>query len=178
MKKLLQIGSVLGVIALALVLVIPFGASAESDKPAKGLEKATQAIQKMDAKLSGDLEKAWKIGDNEHSVMIRANGEFRVHGAKVNSVSDSVLNVSLFGFSRDVNVAGAKLIGGGNALSLADFKAGDVLVATGKFDAQAKTITVSEIHNLSFRKDTSTIEARIAELLKMVRQLQNQLKNR
>lgn len=177
MKKFLQIGSVLSVLALALAITVP--ASAESEKSAKGLEKALQAVQKAETKLSNNLEKAWKIGDNENSVMIRADGEFRVHGVKVNSVSasSSMLNVSLFGFSRDVNVAGAKLIGGGQAISLSEFKAGDVLAATGRFDAQAKAITVSEINNLSSRKDTSAIESRIEELLKMVRRLQEQLKN-
>jgi len=116
----------------------------------------------------------------EAAVTIRANGDFRVSGVSVNSVNSStnVINVSFFGFTRDVNVSGAKIFGGGQEISLGDIQAGDKLNASGNYNVTTRAITVYEIKNVTMRKNTLDIQARIQQLLEMIQKLQEQLRSR
>jgi len=117
--------------------------------------------------------------DGGKSVIMKSNGDFKVSGVTVNSVSTStnVLNVSFFGFTRDVNVGGVKIIGGGNMITLADIQPGDKLTGRGNFNESTRAITVSEIRDVSFTsRNTTNIRARIQELWDLIQKLQNQLK--
>ena len=116
----------------------------------------------------------------EAAVTIRANGDFRVSGVTVNSVSSSTnaINVSFFGFSRDVNVSGAKIFGGGKEIPLGDIQAGDKLNASGNYNVTTRAITVYEIKDVTMRKNTLDIQARIQQLLEMIQKLQEQLRSR
>ncbi|MEW5907809.1 MAG: hypothetical protein AB1643_01330 [Patescibacteria group bacterium] len=121
----------------------------------------------------------FKKSDESRSVTMKFNGNFIVSGVVVNSVSTSTntLNVKFYGFNHDVNVSGAKIIGGGQRITLDDFKPGDVLSGKGNFNENTRVIVVSKINNLSFRgRATSSIQARIQELLNLIRQLEEKLK--
>ena len=84
--------------------------------------------------------------------------------------------VEFFGFTREVSVAGARLIGGGKSVTLADFQTGDMLTGKGTFNPTTRAISVQEVHNLSYRNRASAdINARIQALLEMIRKLQEQI---
>lgn len=166
MKKF---AALMGVIALGITLSLPVSAAEKaSSTKVTGVQKKLAAFE-------------FKISDNERSVAMKVNGEFRVSGVKVNSVDTAAntVNVTFYGFTRNVNVSGANFIGGGKDITLADVKAGDILNAVGKYDETTRTITVSQIHDVSFNSssaaDTSKIQAKIQELLKMVEALKAKL---
>ena len=142
-------------------------------------KKITQMEKKLD-RFEDRLEDAWKYNDGRSAVVMHANGDFRISGVKVKSVNadGKKITVEFFGFSREVSVDGTRLIGAGKAITLADFKEGDMLTGSGNFNAATRTISVREVHNLSYRTRQSTdIEARIKELLEMIRQLQEKIRS-
>jgi ribosomal protein S30 len=164
---------------LAATTVAPVAVFAESNGSGKKVDKAVTALQKNIEKFEDRIEKAWEINDGRRAVTMNASGDFRVSGVEVVSVnaSSNILRVRFFGFERDINVTGARLIGGGRTITLADFQAGDKLSGSGNFNETTRAITVKEIHNLSYRnRNTANVEARIQELLKMIEQLKEQLK--
>ncbi len=125
----------------------------------------------------GDMEN----DSAEHqSVKINANGDFTVTGAVVNSVSSStnMVNASLYGLSKDVNLGSATLVGRGHAITISDISVGDKVSAKGNYNAATRTITVSELHDISFKsREIQDIQSKIQALLDMVRKLQDQLKS-
>lgn len=180
--KTIKKAALLGVVAFMLsVLVLAPAVRAEgTENSPKGTEKKITAMEKKVGRLDDAFEKFQEEKDTPGRMAImRDNGDFRVRGVVVNSVSasTSVLNVSYFGLSRDINVAGAKLIGGGKEIQLSDFKAGDKLSASGNYNESTHVITVKEIHNLSFVKNSRAdeIQKRINELLKLIESLRAKL---
>lgn len=144
----------------------------------KRLDKQIDHVEKTMGRFEDTVEKAWTVNVGERAVTMHGNGNFRVSGVKVNSVnaSGNMLNVEFFGFNRDVSVAGAKFIGGGKTITLADFQAGDMLSGNGNFNSSTKVLTVNEVHNLSYRNRASgDLQLRINELLNLVKKLQEQL---
>ena len=175
------IAKILGTsLVLVLTLVIAGSALARED------ENENSSSVKSHATLGwGEMKKLVdsSIKDSavrEAAVTIRANGDFRVSGVTVNSASSStnVINVSFFGFTRDVNVSGAKIFGGGKEISLGDVQAGDKLNASGNYNVTTRAITVYEIKDVTMRKNVLDIQARIQQLLEMIQKLQDQIRAR
>ena len=165
-------------LVLVLTLVIAGSALArERENENESKSQGTVGWGEM-KKLTESSVKDSAVG--EAAVTIRANGDFRVSGVTVNSASSSsnVINVSFFGFTRDVNVSGAKIFGGGKEISLGDIQAGDKLNAFGNYNVSTRAITVYEIKNVTMRKNTSDIQARIQQLLEMIQKLQEQIRSR
>lgn len=120
-----------------------------------------------------------EIQGTQESVIIQPNGNFRVTGATVNSVNSSAntINASIYGFSRDVNVAGATIYGGGKQIALTDMQSGDKIVASGTFSESTHVITVQDINDVSYTsRNASNIQSQIQALMQQVQQLQQQLK--
>ena len=120
----------------------------------------------MDREMPGDKE----------GVHMTPDGKFRVTGATVNSVStgDQTINATLFGFSKTVSVNGAKLIGAGHAITLADIAAGDKLAATGTYNAGTHAITLLEIRDVTYKvriTPTNNFQDQINALLKRIEEL-------
>lgn len=120
------------------------------------------------------------VNGDQPSVVLRPNGDYRVTGVTVNSVSSSTntLNVSLFGFSKDVNISGAKIFAkGGGAITINDIKVGDKLISIGNYNSSTKVITVNEIRDISITKagNDSAIQQRIQQLLEMIKKLRDQI---
>jgi DNA-directed RNA polymerase subunit L len=164
---------------LLLTTVLPLTTDAKSE--GEKMEKALNKVEKKLEKFEDKIESAWNVHAGERAVTMRANGDFRVSGVEVVSVnaSSNILRVRFFGFERDINVAGARLIGGGRTITLADFLAGDKLTGSGNFNESTRAITVRDIHNLSYRNrgvNTTAIQNRINELLEAVRKLEEQLR--
>lgn len=120
------------------------------------------------------------VAGDQQSGIIRPNGDFRVTGVTVNSISTSTntLNVSFFGFTRDVNISGAQIFArGGAAITISDIRAGDKLVATGNFNSSTKALTVKQIRDVSLERSNAAdnLQQRINQLLELVKKLQDQL---
>ena len=183
MKKSLLVG----LIAIALVVaILPVASVFAENNNNNGnsnsiLKNANGMINKMDNMLS-----QWENNFNKNvqnrqsqSVSMNANGDFKVTGVTVNSVnvSGNSMNVSFYGFSRDVNVSGAKFHGPNGDIALGDISAGDKLVGTGNFNSSTHAITVSDVYDLTLNlKSASDIQSKIQSLMDIVNQLQAQLK--
>lgn len=176
----------IGMVVAMLVSVVGVGVYAENDDNAtmhsidKKAEKRLDKVEKHLESFENKIESAWSVNDgNKRAIIMQGDGSYRVSGVRVVSVnaSGNMLTVEFFGFTREVSVAGARIIGGGKQITLADFQAGDVLMAKGTFNQNPKEIGVQEVHNLSYRnRASSDINARIQALLEMIRKLQEQIK--
>ena len=167
----------LGIMAAVLVSAMGVGVYADNDE--KKVEKQLDKTEKQLESFESRLENAWGLNDgNKRAVTMQGDGSYRVSGVKVVSVnaSGNMLMVEFFGFTREVGVAGARLIGGGRSITLADFQAGDVLTGKGTFNQTTRTIGVQEVHNLSYRNRASTdINNRIQALLDQIKKLQERI---
>ena len=176
-KKLLAAG------LAAVVLATMVGASftyAENDnddhndKANKSIKSTVKTLEKLDDRLERGSEWVMKSVDMARAVQMKDNGEFHVKGAEVVSVnaSSGLMTARLYGLTREVNVAGAKLHGNGRMLTLADFQAGDKIAAWGKYDESTRVISVTEVKNFTPRSaNNSAIQQRIEELRKMIQEL-------
>ena len=167
----------MGVIVAFLVAAMGVGVYADNndDKADKKLDKLEKQLDSFENRI----ENAWGLNDgNKRAVTMQGDGSYRVSGVKVVSVnaSGNMLMVEFFGFTREVSVAGARLIGGGKNITLADFKAGDILTGKGTFNQSTKAIGVQEIRNLSYRNRVSDdINSRIQALLDQIKKLQERI---
>lgn len=180
----------MGLATLSLLAsALPQAVFAEEGKGTEMKEvHAVAKLEKLDDSLDNfakglrDDDSKW--GGTQESVIIRPSGEFRLTGVHVNSV-DSVgmmLSGGLYGFSKDVSVAGAELHArNGRVLSLGDIKVGDKLIVRGNWDRTSHVITVKYIRDVSVVNDpaaSAKIQSRIDELLKMIAALQAKLHGR
>ena len=165
---------------MAAVLVSAMGVGAYADNNEKKLDKQLNSVEKKLESFESQIERAWGLHDgHRRSVTMQADGSYHVSGVKVVSVnaSGNMLTVEFFGFTREVSVAGARLIGGGKLITIADFQAGDILTGKGTFNQTTRAIGVQEVHNLSYHNRVSTdINNRIQALLEQIRKLQEQIK--
>lgn len=178
------LGALLAVL-ISTVAIVAYAEDDDEDRKMDRMEKKMEkSVNQMERKLEsfeGRIEHAWGLNDgNKRAVTMQHDGTYRVGGVEVKAVnaSSQMLTVEFFGFTRDVSVTGAKLIGGGRTITLADFQVGDKLMGRGSFNPTTRAITVHEVHNLSYRnRASSDIQARIQELLDMIRKLQEQIQS-
>lgn len=165
-----------GALLAVFVSVAAVAVYADNDDMAPGdhMEKRLETFESR-------MEHAWGLQDgNKRAVTMQHDGTYHVSGVEVKAINTSsqMLTVEFFGFTREVSVAGAKLIGGGKTITLADFQIGDKLTGKGTFDPATRAIGVREVHNMTYRNRASTdIQARIQELLEMIRQLQEKIRS-
>ncbi len=174
MKKFATIVSAGALIAvLAVSLGVVSKASADDDN-GKGKDKGMS----MGMMVKDDM--GLGIGDgSRQSAVIRPNGDFQVTGVTANSVStsDNTVNVTFYGFTRTVSVAGATFRAGGRTIALSDIQAGDKLTAKGNWNETTHAVTVSQVEDISARvRNTSDLQVQINNLLELVRQLQERLR--
>lgn len=127
-----------------------------------------------------DAEDVENISAENQSVRINASGDFIVTGAVINSVSSSTntVNASLYGLSKDINLGNATLVGRGHRITISDIAVGDKVSAKGSYNAGTKTITVSELHDISFKsREVQDIQSKIQALLDMIHKLEDQLRS-
>jgi hypothetical protein len=163
-----------------LALIISIGTVfAESENNNKTSDKEYKTTATAITSNSKEKENSgYGVSGTEQTATLKPNGDFKVTGVKVNSVSASTntLNVSLYGISRDINVGNAKISGGSKKITINDIMAGDVLYGSGNYNANTKTATISEITNVTYKtRASSDIQAQINKLLEMIKQLQAQI---
>src|SRR3989344_3872129 len=159
--------------AILLSGVSAMSAFAESDNNKGNAMSGIKA-----EKFVGSEDKVNEFADRSESVNIKPNGEFKLTGVKAVSVSGNSLTGSLYGLTLTVDVGSAKIIGGNSTIAFNEIKAGDVLVVWGTLNKDTKAVSLSKIHILSYsnRGELSRIQARINELLEMLRKLQEKLR--
>src|SRR3989344_3226387 len=148
------------------------------DNGNRGKSNAASHLEKNVMRLVDMAESINNFSDRIESANIKPNGEFKLTGAKAVSVSGNSLTGSLYGLSLTVDVGSAKIGGGNTTIALSDIKAGDVLVVWGTLNKDTQAVTLSRIHDLTYanRGEIDRIQARINELLEMLRKLQEKLK--
>jgi hypothetical protein len=182
MNKKLIVGLLTGLFIVSLAVGLSVNSAfADNNKNEKGKDNGLH-LGNILGKISDDDAEKVGLGlsvDTKESAVLKSDGSFRITGVKVNSVSSSnnVLNISFFGFSRDINVSGAKIIGAGQMVTIGDIQPGDILTGSGKFDRNTHIITVDEIRDVSFVRvvQTNMLQQRIDDLLNLVKKLQDQL---
>ncbi len=141
------------------------------------------AVVSQVAQMNEEAEQSQnqQMQQTQPSVSIDPSGHFTVTGVTVNSVDTgaNTLTVSLYGFTRTINVSGAAITGAGQTnLSLSNIQAGDVLSGTGTFDPTSHEITVSTIVDTSYTvRNRANIQAQINQLLQLLQQLQAQVQS-
>jgi hypothetical protein len=162
--------------AAALMLTASIGSLTAFAKD--GGENEGNKMMKMSPSFMmghGDDEKGKATA--EESVSINASGDFRVTGVMVNSVNVGAnsMNVTFYGFTRDVNVSGAVITGSANLL--AQVVAGDKVSAVGNWNKTTHVLTIKEVRDVTSHAQNGNGDTnqRINQLLEMVRQLQAQL---
>lgn len=173
-----------GLIVSAVVVSAVHGARAHAQESNQGEDREDRNTHDM-IKLDNEDQQGGER-DNEQrgetetkeSAVVNPDGKFNVTGAKVNSIDSASgsVNVTLFGFSRTVTVSGAAIMGAGRTIALGDIQPGDILGATGVFNAATRVISVSRVVDVSYaQRNTVNIQAKIQQLLQMVQALQAQL---
>ena len=194
MKNTIKIVLVLTIaVSLGAVLFANKGVFAENENEHgnQGISNGLAIGRMMNVSESVDKEVnnvmqnfGLEIGANNtnESLVVKPNGDFRASGVSVNSISTStnIINASLYGFSRDLNIAGATIVGAGSNITINDIQAGDKLVVGGNFNETTKAITVSQINDVSARQrvnsvNIASIQQRIQELQDMINKLKAQL---
>lgn len=178
-KKVIILAGLM-VLALIAAFSATSNAKADNDDEDNGLHLGQLKHQLMMSGEMSNLSEGFdmKIDNTQESVVIQPNGNFRVTGAVLNSVSTSTntINASIFNFSRDVSVASATIFGAGKQIVLTDLQAGDKLVVTGNFNRTNHVITISDINDVTYvNRNNLNIQNQIQALMQQVQLLQQQL---
>lgn len=182
-KIITSVFAVLAIFALVIGVSFVRHASAKNDDGDNDSERDNRTSMMENqggVKIHIDEEGMENDSAERQSVKIGENGNFAVTGAVVNSVSSSTntINASLYGLSRDVSLSGATLAGRGHAITISDISVGDRVSARGNFNPATRVITVSELHDVSFKsREVQGIQSQIQALLDLVRKLEDQLKS-
>jgi len=168
-------------ILLAIFLLVSglltFSVFAKSDnqqnngqKQNNELKQVDQLIEKLENFTLPDVE---STKTNPSSLFIGPQGQFRIISGELTSVGSStpaIDGVKVWGVSLNVNVTNAKFSSTGTTAS--SLKVGDKVNIKGTVDS-AGTITASIVHLVSApQQSTSEMQARIIELIKKIRELQ------
>lgn len=108
---------------------------------------------------------------------VEPSGEFKASGVIVNANSAGVLNAKLFGISFNINTANARIEGGATTTMVSDIAVGDKLAISGTIDPATGVISAKRIVDRTLEtRRTGAVRDRIAELMRIVEQLREELK--
>lgn len=185
-KKLfaLSIGSF-----LVLALIVGFGSfkqasadngSEQSKSSENGGNGIGQSVSALTTTLgnSQDVTQSESASSMQESAKLDANGNFTITGATVVSVDTNGNSITgtLYGITKTMSAVGATITGGNGSITLSSIQPGDVLSATGNYNASTHIATLATINDLSYgQQNTANVQTRINQLLQLVQQLQAQL---
>lgn len=178
MTKRINIVSVLAIALLLGASTMAFAREAEPNDDKKGNNgNQIQSVLKSDNSVIKQ--------DGAARLTVDPNGKFSASGLVVNSNSTTVtggvaagtINVKFFGFNFNMRVINAGIEGGSATSTVTEIAVGDKLLVTGSIDQTTGVITAERIvdQTLATRR-TGDIQARITELLRIVDQLREQLR--
>ncbi len=186
-KKILFFAvSMFAVLALVAVSVHPKVVSADQNENEDSGSNQTSSVS---TENHGSIVSQVAQGNNQgnesesesstqESASVKSNGDFSVTGVKVNSVdaSSNSVNVSLYGLSKTVSLAGASIIGSNQNIAVSDIQVGDVLSGSGNYNESTHAVTISRVVDNSYTsRNVSSIQAQIQHLLDLIQQLQAQI---
>jgi hypothetical protein len=187
-KILFLIASILAVLALVVISIHPKIVSADKNESEGEGNNQTSSISTENhgsvvsqmARQNEGENKGSNEGENniQESASLDSNGDFNVTGVKVNSIdaSSNSVNVSLYGLSKTVSLAGVSIIGSNQTISVSDIQVGDILSGSGNYNEATHAITISKVIDNSYTtRNVSSIQAQIQHLLDLINQLQAQI---
>lgn len=161
----------IGVMAVVALLSLSAHTNAFARETESGNNQGQGMMQQQNDN-SGEMMKS-----EASQLSVNPSGEFKATGAIVNSNSAGILNVKLFGINFNINAINAKIEGGVATTTVANIAVGDKLSISGSIDQGTGAISAKQIVDRTLEAQrTGDIRSRIADLLKLVKQLQEQLK--
>lgn len=178
MTKGINKTGVIGIMAIAMMLSLAVHSSAfakEDDNESSndhGQIELTQQRNDNESKGNEDVMKG-----EAAQLRVEPSGEFKASGVVVNTNSGGVLNVKLFGINFNINTVNAHIEGGATTTVVSDLAVGDKLSIAGTIDPTTGVISAKQIVDRTLEsRRTGDVRSRIAELMRMVEQLQEQLR--
>ena len=147
----------------------------QSQANVSSTENHGSAVSAVAQENSGESESE---SSTQESASIKSSGDFSVTGVKVNSIdaSSNSVNVSLYGLSKTVSLAGASIMGSNQTISVSDIQVGDILSGSGNYNEATHAVTISRVVDNSYTtRNVSDIQAQIQHLLDLIQQLQAQV---
>ncbi len=176
---------------LVLALIVGFGSfkQASADNGSEnGIGQAVSTFAKtlgenqsstnQTSGSSQEVTQSESESSMQASAKIDANGNFTITGVTVVSVdaTGNSITGTLYGITRTVSTVGATITGGNAGIALSSIQPGDIVSATGNYNASTHTATLSTVDDLSYaQQNTANVQSRINQLLQLVQQLQAQL---
>lgn len=120
-----------------------------------------------------------ELGEGKETVLVHANGNFRLTNVMVNSVDvgGNSITGTMLGLTRTANVGGAVIWGNGEKIALGDVKVGDMLVVTGNWNSGTRVATISAVKDLSYKRQLSgDLAAKLQELIRQLNDIQAQIR--
>ncbi len=177
--------SMLAVLVLIGASIHPMTASADqNENEGSGSGQANASSNENHGSIVSQVARGDNQGESEsessiqESASVKSNGDFSVTGVKVNSVdaSSNSVNVSLYGLSKTVSLAGVGIVGSNQPISASDIQVGDILSGSGNYNEQTHAVTISRVVDNSYTtRNVSNIQAQIQHLLDLIQQLQAQI---
>jgi hypothetical protein len=137
-----------------------------------------QSSANLTGGTSQDITQSESSGGTQESAQLNASGNFTITGVTVVSVdaTGNSITGTLYGITKTMSTAGATITGGNTVIALMSIQPGDIVSATGNYNASTHTATLSTINDLSYaQQNTANVQSRINQLLQLVQQLQAQL---
>lgn len=204
MKKNAYIAAALAVVMLAGALYFVFSprslALAEEEKEHGFGQRNAFGLKGKFAEEFNDLEKGFsKIFDRvsnispsevPQSISVNPQGDVRLTSAEITAISGPQITVKLWGWNFTVDRSNARIVGRINLPSIAsespstvtssaDLNVGDRLLVKGTVNSSTGIVAASWIKNISLQQQGITdIQGRINQLLKLIQELQAQIRAR
>lgn len=162
-------------VSLLSLGLVAFSVWAKSDQSQSNeVKKLEQSLEKLEKFELPDVE---STKTNPSSLFFGPQGQARIISGEIVSVGTTtpvVDGVKIWGIVLTVDMTNAKFIPAGTTVS--DIKVGDKVNIKGTVDNSGK-ITASIVHSLTVRQqqNITEIQARILELIKKIRELQQKL---
>ena len=202
MKKNAYIAAALAVVMLAGALYFVFSprslALAEEEKEHGFGQRNAFGLKGKFAEEFNDLEKGFsKIFDRvsnispsevPQSISVNPQGDVRLTSAEITAISGPQITVKLWGWNFTVDRSNARIVGRINlpsiaseststATSSADLNVGDRLLVKGTVNSSTGIVTAIWVKNISLQqRDLTDIQGRINQLLKLIQELQAQIR--
>lgn len=174
MTRKIQFVGIMAIMMLFAASTVALAREAELDDDRGGDRNKGQLVNTI--KISDDNS---LLRESSTRLTVEPNGKFTASGLVVNSTltAAGTINVKFFGFNFNIKANGARLEGGSATSTVSEIAVGDRLSVQGSIDQATGVITAEKIvdHSMVTRR-TGDIQTRIADLLRLVEQLKEQLR--
>ena len=181
MTKMMNKMGVLGLAFIVMVLAISIHTSAfaKENNGSDNSEQSQEIAQQQNDNVGerDDNSSNEMMRGEANQLRVESNGNFKASGLVVNANSGTTLSVKFFGINFNIQTGNARVEGGATTTLTSDIAAGDKLSVDGTIDQTTGVISAQRIVDSTLAaRWTGDVQSRIADLMKLVQQLQEQLR--